>query len=317
MNNDHPEHTFAVIGTGAIGGYYGAMLQRGGNTVHFLLRSDYDHVKNQGLIIESVAGNFILETVNAHFSPDTIPPCDVVLVTLKTTGNSILPEILPRIVKKNGVVIIMQNGLGVEDNVAEMTGPEQVMGGLCFICAAKEGPGHIRHLDYGYITLGDYSPDIAGAGISPRMDTIAQIFENAGITIYRTGNLGLARWKKLVWNIPFNGLSVVLNATTKELVNNSDSHALVITLMEEVITGAASCGYEIGPEIIDQMIGSTESMIPYRPSMKIDFDEKRPMEIESIYAKPLDIAREHSQYMPSIAALHKELSFLELRNRES
>jgi 2-dehydropantoate 2-reductase len=290
------------------------MLQRSGREVHFLLRSDYEQVKRHGLKIVSVNGNFRLDTVNAYSSPEMMPPCDVVLVALKTTHNNILPKVLSHLVKKNGVVIIMQNGLGVEEEVAGIVGADRVMGGLCFICSIKKGPGIIQHLDYGHVTLGEYSVTKTGAGFTARLKAIARDFEDAGVTINQTDNLGLARWKKLVWNVPYNGLSVVLSATTKELVDNPESRVLVVQLMEEITRGAASCGYKIEKEIVQNMLSATETMIPYRPSMKIDFDEKRPMEVKSIYGKPLETARKNGMNMPSVAMLYQELQFLDGRN---
>ena len=76
--------SYAIIGTGAIGGYYGACLQRAGNQVHFLLHSDYQHVKENGLIIESPKGNFTLPRVQAYQDARRMPASDVVIVTLKT-----------------------------------------------------------------------------------------------------------------------------------------------------------------------------------------------------------------------------------------
>jgi 2-dehydropantoate 2-reductase len=310
----HTHRSYAVIGTGAIGGYYGAMLQKSGKEVHFLIRSDFEYVNEYGLVIESVKGDFTLKNVKAYSSVTDMPPCDVVLVTLKTTQNALLATALPRIVKEGSVVIVMQNGLGIEEEVAEIIGAERIMGGLCFICSMKTGPGYIRHIDYGHIILGEFTCNRSGAGITARLQQIAEDFKAADVTVNQTENLGLARWKKLVWNIPYNGLSVVLNATTEELIKDRDSRALVTTLMEEVVVGATLCGYEVGHDTVQNMLSATETMIPYHPSMKIDFDKKRPMEIASIYGNPLREVRKRGGNMPTVAMLYQELLFLNERN---
>ena len=114
--------TYAILGTGALGGYYGACLQRAGLDVHFLLHSDYEHVCQHGLVIESPDGNFTLPHVNAYSNVAKMPPCDVVVVALKTTQNYLLPEMLPAVVKDDGVVLVLQNGLGIEEEVARIVG---------------------------------------------------------------------------------------------------------------------------------------------------------------------------------------------------
>ncbi|HEY9670442.1 MAG TPA: putative 2-dehydropantoate 2-reductase [Waterburya sp.] len=307
--------SYAILGTGALGGYYGACLQRAGLEVHFLLHSDYEQVKEQGLVIESPNGDFTLPQVNAYGDVTKMPACDVVVVALKTTHNRLLPEILPPVVKDNGVVLVLQNGLGIEEEVAQIVGSKRVMGGLCFLCSNKVGPGHICHLDYGEITLGEYTPNYQVGGITERMCRIADDFECAGISIKLAEDLRLARWQKLVWNIPYNGLSVVLDATTDELMANQYTRSLVEQLMREVVAGAACCDRIIPDHFIQTMLDYTEKMTPYRTSMKIDYDEKRPLEVEAIFGNPLRVATAVGTDLPLISMLYRQLKFLDARNR--
>ena len=307
--------SYAIIGTGALGGYYGAMLRRNGKDVHFLLRSDFEHVSQYGISIESVNGNFSVNDLNTYNDVHDMPKCDVVLVTLKTTQNSVLPSILSSVTRDNGTVIVMQNGLGVEDEVAAIVGDERVMGALCFICAEKVAPGIICHMDYGHFMLGQFCRNPRGAGITTAVQQIADDFNSAGVSVKSVANLGEARWKKLVWNIPFNGLSVALNASTRELMKNSVSTSLVRTIMEEVVSGAVACGYDLNREFIDEMIAATRAMADYRPSMKVDFEQHREIETEYIFKNPLDAAGAHGFAMPSVAMLYRELLFLDEKNR--
>jgi 2-dehydropantoate 2-reductase len=303
---------FSIVGTGAVGGYYGALLQRAGFDVHFLLHSDYDHVRHNGLTIESTHGDFRLPEVNAYNNPAAMPRCDTVIVALKTTANRALPSILPHLVKDDGIVLSLQNGLGSEEEIAAITGNERVMGGLCFLCSNKIGPGHIRHLDYGLITLGEYRSDGEAAGISPRLEALGANLQKAGIPIRLEEDLAHARWKKLVWNIPFNGLAVVQNVTTERLVQDGQTRALVETLMHEVADAAAACARPIEEAFIRKMIDDTEKMEPYAPSMKLDYDRGNPMELESIYGNPIRAARARGIAMPETEKLYRQL--LELDN---
>jgi 2-dehydropantoate 2-reductase len=302
--------TIAVIGTGAVGGYYGGLLQRAGNEVHFLLHSDYEHVREHGLQVDSKNGNFTLPQVHAYRDAAEMPRCDLVIVALKTTVNHILKDVLPQVIKESGTVLVLQNGLGSDDEVAAIAGPERVVGGLCFICSSKIGPGHIHHQDFGLITLGEYRADGSAAGITPRLKALGALLEAAGINIRLEEDLPAARWKKLVWNVPFNGLSVVKNCLTDVLVNDPKNRALCLRLMEEVAAGAAACARPIEPAFIDQMIDYTESMPPYAPSMKLDFDNGRPLELEAIYGNPLCAALAAGVSMPETQKLYEELKSL-------
>jgi 2-dehydropantoate 2-reductase len=306
--------TYAILGTGALGGYYGACLQRAGLEVHYLLRSDFAHVQRHGLMVESPDGDFALPQVNAYRRSPDMPRCDVVVVALKTTQNHLLPELLPPVVKDDGVVLVLQNGLGVEAAAAAIAGPERILGGLCFLCSNKVGPGYIRHLDYKKIALGEYSATGKAVGITERLRRIAADFERAGIPIELAEDLVLARWKKLMWNIPFNGLSVVLNATTQEMMSNPDSRALAEALMREVMQGAAAQGRAIAPEFVQTMLDHTANMKPYRTSMKIDYDEKRPLEVEAMYGNPLRAAQVAGVNLPRIQLLYQQLRFLDAQN---
>jgi len=304
------QRSYAIIGTGALGGFYGARLQRAGCDVHFLLHSDYEHVRQHGLICESKDGDFTLPKVNAYRDTRDMPKCDVVCVCLKTTQNHLLPQLLPPVVKDDGVVLVMQNGLGIEEQVAEIVGAQRVMGVLCFLCSNKVGPGHIRHLDFGHVGLGEF----AARGISERVRAVADDFQRAGIATELNENLAVVRWQKLVWNIPYNGLSVVLDANTDELMKNPDARRLVEQIMQEVVADARACGATLPNEIVGKMLSYTDKMIPYRTSMKIDYDEHSPMEVEAIFGNPLRAAEKAGAKSPLLEQIYCQLKFLDARN---
>ncbi|WP_088893584.1 putative 2-dehydropantoate 2-reductase [Leptolyngbya ohadii] len=321
--------TYAVIGTGALGGFYGARLQQAGCEVHFLLRSDYEVVRQKGLVVKSIDGDFTLPQVNAYRDVAEMPACDVVIVALKTTQNDLLPELLPSIVKPGGVVLVLQNGLGIEPEVAEIVGSHRVMGGMCFLCSNKIAPGVIHHLDYKQITMGDYADGYAPCGITDRQKQIAQDFEQAGIPIVQSEDLLLARWKKLMWNIPFNGLSVVLDATTDRMMADPHARQLATDLMQEVLRGANACLQQPLPasikpsgsdraifaDFVQTMLDYTEKMKPYRTSMKLDYDDRRPLEVEAIFGNPLRMAQNTGIHLPLVQMLYQQLKFLDSQNR--
>jgi 2-dehydropantoate 2-reductase len=192
----------AVVGCGAVGSYYGARLAQSGQDVHFLLRSDFDAVRRNGVLVRSPKGDFRVRPKCAR-SPEEIGPSDLVVIGLKTTANAQFRRLLPSLVGPQTAVLTLQNGLGNEEHLAQLFPPEQIMGGLCFVCLNRIEPGIIHHLDHGLVVLGEFQ-----GWPEPRTHDIAGLFRNAGIPCNVSDNLARAHWEKLVWNIPFNGLGV-------------------------------------------------------------------------------------------------------------
>jgi 2-dehydropantoate 2-reductase len=301
---------YAVIGTGAIGGYYGGLLAHNGMDVHFLLHSDYQHVKEQGLQIDSINGNFKV-TVNAYAKPEDMPLCDVAIVALKTTSNHLLEVLLPQVVKPDGIVVVMQNGFGVEQVAADILPQASIIGGLCFIGSTKIGPGYIKHSDFGMVNLGHYMPDGSAVGMTPELRLVTEDFLACDIDAKPVENLSYLRWQKLVWNVPFNGLSVVLNSNTTKLLSQGDCRELIKSIMLEVITAANACGQSLSPSLAESMLVNTETnMQDYAPSMKVDYEHNRPLEINAIYQSMIDRATQSGVDMKLARMLAQQLRFL-------
>ena len=296
---------YGIIGVGAIGGYYGCKLAYSGQEVHFLLHSDYQFVKEHGMQVDSCDGSFHLDHVNVYQTSEDMPQCDVVIVGLKTTNNHLLSELLPPLLHEHTVVVLIQNGIGVEADVQQMFPDVQLIAGLAFICSAKTEPGRVNHQCYGSINLGNYS-----CKDERLFSAILNDFTNAGI---QAGSVPYeeARWKKAVWNMPFNGMTVALNTRTDLLLKQPATRQLIRDLMMEVIEAAHHLGVTgLDEAFADKMIQMTDEMTPYSPSMKLDFDFHRPMEIYYLYTRPIQIAREAGFSMPKLEMLEAELRFL-------
>jgi 2-dehydropantoate 2-reductase len=308
--------TYSVIGSGALGGFYGCRLQRAGLPVQFLARGDYQTLKTAGWKVASKDGDFELPQVNVYSTVEAMPPADVVLLCLKSTSNQeILPH-LARTLGPGGVLVVMENGFGIEEEVAAHIGRDRVIGACCFLCSNKVAPGRIEHLDYGTVALGELSNDGKPVGVTERMKQIAEDFRQAEIEVQLADDLRLARWKKLVWNIPFNGLSVILLEETNRLVGDPSLRPLVETIMNEVAQAARADGRSITDEFVSTMLDHTEAMKPYKTSMRVDFDHHRPLEVEAIFGAPLRWAKERNVPMPVVESMYRELVYLDRRNRE-
>lgn len=307
----------AIIGTGAIGGFYGVMLARAGFDVHFLLRSEFCAVSQNGLRINhAVQGVLELNPVQAHSSASDMPPCDWLLVCTKTTANAALAPVITQVAAPGAKVLLMQNGLDIEDTLRPLLPPElHLLGGLCFIGVHRVAPGVVTHLAFGAVTLGYHSGSAIDATAGQTIaEEGAELFRTAGLESRTMANVHLARWQKLVWNIPYNGLSVVLKASTTPLMKDANSRNLIQALMDEVMRGAAACGYRLPEGYAEQLFAATEQMPDYQPSMYLDYVEKRPLELAAIYEKPLHAALSVGHDMPKIRALYQALAFIDAHN---
>jgi 2-dehydropantoate 2-reductase len=319
----------AVVGCGALGSYYGAKLCSTGNQVHFLLRSDFEVVRKNGVWIESGAGSFHVQPECAR-SPEEIGPADLVLIGLKTTANHVLPRLLPPLVGPETAVLTLQNGLGNEAAVSAVVGAEKTLGGLCFVCLNRVAPGRIRHLAHGTIVMGEYT----GAP-QPRTHRICETIAATGVPCKVATHLEQARWEKLVWNIPFNGLGVASAAgldavvrgkidpgaklqdclTTEHLLSDPRWEKLTRELMLETIATARAKGLDVPESAAEYQISRTRNMGAYKASTLIDFERGQPLELESLFLEPLRQARHVDVPSPRLEALCAVLEQLSRRQR--
>ncbi|MBX3734878.1 MAG: 2-dehydropantoate 2-reductase [Verrucomicrobiae bacterium] len=318
----------AIVGSGALGSYYGAKLCRAGHETHFLVRSDLAVVRRDGVRILSAGGDFSVRPAIAG-DPGEIGQADLVVVALKTTANAALPALIPPLLGAGTAVLTLQNGLGNEEALAAVVRSGRIFGGLCFVCLNREAPGVIRHIAHGRIVLGAFQRP---ADAETR--AIARIFEESGVPCSVTDDLARVHWEKLVWNIPFNGLGVASVAgwgpwadppspwailrepvlTTDRLLSDARWAGLVRELMLEVIAVARTLGHAIPYSAADEQIQRTRDMGAYRASTVVDFELGRPLELDAMFLQPLRHAVAQGVPAPRLRIL---CEVLERLSRES
>ena len=302
----------AIVGSGAVGLYYGARLAAAGEDVRFLLRSDFAAISRDGLKVASVHGDLDLPKVKAFRSAAEIGPVDLVIVAWKATSNDQLAAVLPPLLHANTQVLTLQNGLGNCESIASIVGPARVLGGLCFVCINRSAPGQVVHSAGGRVSLGEWQPDGAG-----RAAELERRFKAAKIQAVAVDDLAKAQWDKLVWNIPFNGLSVAEGGvTTDRLLATPQGEAKLRALMGEVVAAAQALGLDLSEDLIDFHIERTRPMGPYRTSSMIDFVEGREVEVGPIWDEPLRRARAAEVAMPLteqlLRGIHEQLAEREI-----
>jgi 2-dehydropantoate 2-reductase len=298
----------AIVGSGAIGSYYGCRLANVGADVRFLLRSDLEAVRASGrLHVQLPKGQeIVIASPKVYATPEEIGPCDLVIVALKTTANGVFEKLIRPLLKDDTMLLTLQNGLGSDEQLASLFGAERVLGGLCFICVNRTAPGEILCIEPGALAFGEF-----GRPISERLRKIVALFEGSGVKCSAGDNLAELRWKKLVWNVPFNGLAIAAGGiTTDKILASAELENQVRALMTEVIEAAAKFGYVIPQTFIEKQISSTRPMGPYRPSSLIDYLDGREVEVESIWGEPLRRAKKSGADVPRLEMLYALLKRL-------
>ncbi len=294
---DNPR--IAIIGTGALGCYYGARLVKSGADVHFLARSGRAALTARGIKVKAPTERLAVRKLHVYGSSADIGPCDLVVIATKATANESLKTVLPPLLKPDTTVLTLQNGLGVEEPVAEIVGPGRVIGAICYIGCVRTAPGVVECSFPGLMTIGKF-----GKPAGERTHAVAALWRRAGVKCTAQDNLELQRWHKLVWNVPFNGLAIVAGTTTDLLLADDGMRLLARRLMEEVVEAAAKFGHEISRSFVDLQFERTAKMAAYRPSSLIDFEEGRDLEIEEIWGEPVRRAKSVGAAVPRMEMLY-------------
>jgi 2-dehydropantoate 2-reductase len=299
----------AIVGSGSVGTYYGAKLAHGGSDVHFLMRDDLSEVRRDGIFVRGKGENFRVAKVNCYNSTQEIGPCDLAIVALKATSNADLVDLVPPLLKESTMLLTLQNGLGNEEFLAEHFGAERVLGGLCFIAVDRHSKSEVERYAYGHVVLGEFN-----RVSQPRTREVAAEFSRAKVHCRVTDNLALERWRKLIWNISFNGLSIVAGRIdTAAIVADKNLRELTISLMNEVITAANKCGYALPNDAWQEHIKRSETMSGYKPSTLQDWEAGKPLEIEAIWGQPVRRAAACGGKMPLTEMIYLLLNKIDRR----
>ncbi|MPW24355.1 2-dehydropantoate 2-reductase [Alkalibaculum sp. M08DMB] len=300
-----------IVGTGAIGSFYGGKLDCAGAQVSTLCRSDYNHIKKSGISVKSVMGDFHFmpyEVINKIEDYSSIP--DYILVTTKVLPGIDIQKIIEPKVGKNTAIVLIQNGIDIEKPVREAFPNNEIISGLAFICVSRTSLGEIYHQDYGRLIIGNY-PN----GLSPKVKYLQSLFIKSEVDCTVDDNIVNSRWKKMIWNAPFNPISVIGGGVdTKTILENSEAKNLVINVMKEVLEIANKSGYNLPETLIQKNIEDTLNMKPYKTSMLLDYENNRPLEVEVILGNAVKIARDLDLSVPNLKALYSLLLLLDKNN---
>ncbi|MDR0536023.1 MAG: 2-dehydropantoate 2-reductase [Puniceicoccales bacterium] len=301
----------AILGTGAIGLFYGAGLARAGHDVRFIARSDAEVIRNEGITVSTLAGEWRVPPSQFKVFTDVreAGACDLVFVTLKAVANASMPALLPPLDSPDGhtVFVTLQNGMGNVEVLARLFGAGRATAGLCFTCNVRTAPGRVTNTQIGRIQFAE-----SEGPATDRTRWLASLVESAtGAKCAALDSLARALWFKLCWNIPFNGLAIAAGGVTTDIICASPPlREIAMDLLREVAAAAAADGVEIPGHHIQRQLDDLPKIGAYKPSSLVDYLAGRPVEVEAIWGEPLRRGLAHNVPMPRLSMLHSLLQHL-------
>ncbi|MCH8473869.1 MAG: 2-dehydropantoate 2-reductase [Opitutales bacterium] len=300
-----PPQRIAIVGAGALGGLYGGLLQRAGHEVLFIARSASEAMNKDGLTVRLPEESFTLP-VQACRETSGQKPVDLVLICGKATENAALAKHLPPLLQDHTLIITLQNGMGNTEFFAEAFGSDRVLGGLCFVCTNRTGKAEITCTTLGKIEFAEAFPSA-----QDRAPGIATLFSHAGVPSRAFPSLEEIQWRKLAWNIPFNGLAIAGGGiTTDRIMASPELVQLGQTLVSEIAFAAKARGYLLEENFLQKQFNKTRSMGAYAPSSLLDYQAGKAVEVEPIFGIPLRRGEEAGVSLPTLRALYLLLCHL-------
>ena len=296
----------AVVGTGALGGWYAALLAEAGHEVHCLARTDFLAIRQHGLSIRNQGQERRVRVAAASPNATEIGPCDLVVIAIKTTANAALPQLVLPLLGPATVVVTLQNGMGNVEALAQLLPAERIVAGLCFVCINRLAPAVIDTTLAGYVRMA-----AANGPVNPAVTRSVATFAAAGVDCQAEASLEAVLWKKLCWNIPFNGLAIAGGGvTTDRILADPALNERAYLLMKETQAAATARGHAFEDSHIKRQFIVTVGMGAYRPSSLIDYLDGREVEIDGIWGEPYRRGGAAGAHMPETAKLIGEIRSL-------
>ena len=299
-----------IIGAGGVGAYFGGRLAQGDLSVSVVCRSDYDVVKSGGFDIKSINGDFLFIPDQVCQAPDEyLQEADYVIVSVKALPEIDIVKLLRPVVKPHTAIVLLQNGIDIEHDVYDAYTNNELISGIAYIGVARKGDGKIEHQGGGHLSVGLFPK-----GVSKRVELLHSLFEQSGVECEIRRDIVTKRWEKLLWNVPFNSLSVLGGCIdTQQIMADKHLVSLAEKTMREVVTVAKACDVDLDDKLIEWNLEYTRNFPPYKSSMLLDFENGRKMEAEAILGNVVKLAKKHEISVPYIETL---FALLNSQNRK-
>ena len=285
-----------VIGTGAIGGYFGAKLAQAGLDVTFISRgTTLNILQTQGLKIKSYMGDFTIRKPKVAHSFNVLADTDIILLCVKSYNTREVAEALKSRISDKTIIISMQNGIENEDILAEVFGKEKSIGSVVYITASVPEPGIIKHTSYGKVIFGELNKEI-----THRIRDIEKVFLDAGVPCGLTSDIKTELWKKLMLNIPYNGFTALARGPLSNYHEIREAQECFLRALKEVQAVARAEGHNISDEDVADVLKFTKSegFTTFKSSTLLDIESNKPLEIDSMQGAVIKAAEKHNLDIP-------------------
>lgn len=297
-----------IIGTGAVGGYFGARLAQNGEDVLFIARRNtLKALKEKGLIIESYTGNFTIESPKVSPRFEDLADRDLILLCTKSYHTEEIASALKPHLKPKTIILSMQNGVDNEEKLTKILDKNPIIGSVVFITAGIKKSGVIKHTSYGKITIGEMNGEI-----TDRTQVIEKMFLNAAIPASITTNIKKELWKKLMLNIAYNGLTAIVRSSLTKFDDIKEAQETFYEALKEVQLVASSEGINITNKEVDEAyeFTKTKGFTGFKSSTLIDAEAGKPLEIDALQGAVIRSAKKNSIYIPINKTLYALLKLI-------
>jgi 2-dehydropantoate 2-reductase len=269
-----------VVGTGAVGGYFGAYLSKAGHEVTFLARgANLESMKhNGGISIESKQGEFKATGIFTD-RYEKLSDSDLILFCVKATDTKEVATQLVPILKEDAYILTLQNGVDNEEVLRELFGVERILSAATYIQAHMKEPGVVKQIENPTkLVIGALTSE----GDLAIVKEISELMNSAGIICHASSNILKVKWKKLLWNVTFNPLSALVEGKVGDILDDKGLRKTAEQIGRETISVANKAGIPLEDTLARQLIEQSEPARHHETSMLQDKRNGKPMEIESI-----------------------------------
>ena len=302
----------AVIGTGAVGGYFGAKLAAAGHELIFIARGRHlDVLRCDGLRIVSSAGNALIKNAVFTSAAEASTEVDLALVCVKSHDTENATQACAKLIGAGTTILSLQNGIDNAERLAKLVDPDGVLAGVVYIGAQIEAPGVIHHFNGGKIVFGRLD-----GRIDAQAQAIEQAFSRAAIPCELRSDIQRIQWAKLLWNAPFCAISCLARANVGEIVESAALTRLALDCMVEVQAAARTRGIELRSTLFDETIGFSRGLGDFKPSMLQDLEARKPLEYEAFNGIVVRLLSHAGQSAPINQSFYALLQHLDKKTRE-
>jgi 2-dehydropantoate 2-reductase len=307
-NNDIGKENMrvAVMGAGAVGGYFGARVAASGVDVTFIARGEHlKAMQKNGLRIKSIQGDL---EIHSKFisSADQIAPVDLVLFGVKSQDTEEAARALASFMGRETAVLSLQNGVDNADKIARLWGSDRSLAGVAYISARISAPGVIEHRGEGRVVLGSLH-----AGGQENARAVHSILAQAKISCAISSDIREVLWKKLAWNAPFCALSCLLHMTVGDILGSASLEALVTGCIDEVRDAARCRGIDLSPSTAQESLSFSTTLRNVKPSMLQDLEAGKPLEHEALNGIVVKILQQSGKRAPINEILYTALKHID------